>query len=132
MSFVNLLDVIYPVGSLYLSAQNTSPAKSIGGSWIQITDKFLRAGNDFNVGGVATHVHSLTSGIAALNIQGEGLFFKNVRAGFTANKYLTPTGSQNTNAINNGHGDAVALLGNSGSTSSLPPYQNIYVWYRVS
>lgn len=132
MSFINLLDVIYPVGSLYLSSQNTSPAESIGGSWTQITDRFLRAGNSFDIGGTATHVHSLTTGTVALNVQGGGLFFINKTASFTANKYLTPDGTQTTKSSNVSNGDGVAILGNSGSTSSLPPYQNIYVWYRVS
>lgn len=34
-NWVNLMDVIYPVGSIYLSASSTSPASIIGGSWAQ-------------------------------------------------------------------------------------------------
>lgn len=34
-NWVNLMDVIYPVGSIYLSASSTSPASIIGGSWTQ-------------------------------------------------------------------------------------------------
>lgn len=33
MAYVNLLDVIYPVGSLYCSYNSTSPATIIGGTW---------------------------------------------------------------------------------------------------
>lgn len=40
-SFVNLLDVLYPIGSIYMSMDSTSPASTIGGTWTQITDKFL-------------------------------------------------------------------------------------------
>ena len=37
MAFVNLLSVIYPVGAVYFSINNTSPASIVGGSWTQLT-----------------------------------------------------------------------------------------------
>lgn len=36
-NFVNLLDIIYPVNSIYITASGVSPATSIGGTWTQIT-----------------------------------------------------------------------------------------------
>lgn len=45
-SWMNLMDIIYPVGSIYLSASNASPANIIGGSWKQITEKFLFAAGE--------------------------------------------------------------------------------------
>ena len=32
-NFVNLMDVIYPVGSIYITTNAISPADSIGGTW---------------------------------------------------------------------------------------------------
>lgn len=37
-NFVNLLDIIYPVNSIYITASRVSPATSIGGTWTQIKD----------------------------------------------------------------------------------------------
>ena len=37
----DLLDTIYPVGSIYMSVNNTSPASFLGGTWEQIKDRFL-------------------------------------------------------------------------------------------
>lgn len=37
-NFVNLLDIIYPVNSIYITASTISPATSIGGTWTQIKD----------------------------------------------------------------------------------------------
>lgn len=37
-NFVNLLDIIYPVSSIYITASGVSPATSIGGTWTQIKD----------------------------------------------------------------------------------------------
>lgn len=42
-TWVNLLDVIYPAGSIYLSRSSTSPASTIGGSWTQIKGAVLAA-----------------------------------------------------------------------------------------
>lgn len=36
-NFVNLLDIIYPIHSMYITTSSTSPASSIGGTWTQIT-----------------------------------------------------------------------------------------------
>lgn len=47
-NFVNLLDIIYPVGSIYFSTSSTSPASSVGGTWIQIKDANIAAkGNKY-------------------------------------------------------------------------------------
>lgn len=35
-NFVNLLDIIYPVGSIYFSTSSVSPASSVGGTWTQL------------------------------------------------------------------------------------------------
>ena len=45
-NFVNLLDIIYPVGSMYFSVNNVSPASSVGGTWEQIKDAVLAASGD--------------------------------------------------------------------------------------
>lgn len=41
MSWINLLDVIYPVGAVYFSTLSTSPASTIGGTWTQLTGGLL-------------------------------------------------------------------------------------------
>ena len=58
--YVNgLIDLIYPVGSVYMSVNSTSPATLFGGTWEQIKDKFiLSAGDTYSAGatgGEATH-----------------------------------------------------------------------------
>lgn len=51
-NFVNLLDIIYPVGSIYFSTSSTSPASSIGGTWTKIENCLLAASGDtYNVAG---------------------------------------------------------------------------------
>ena len=58
-----LFNAIYPVGSIYMSVNSTSPATLFGGTWERLKDKFLlSAGDTYSAGatgGEATH--TLTS-----------------------------------------------------------------------
>lgn len=55
----DLFDLIYPVGSIYLSVNSTSPSSIFGGTWEQIKDTFLLGSGDTytagTTGGEATH-----------------------------------------------------------------------------
>ena len=69
-----LLNLVYPVGSIYWSSNNTNPGTLFGGTWTQIKDKFILAAGDSYTngatGGAATvtltvnnmpsHTHSFT------------------------------------------------------------------------
>ena len=58
-SATNLLPYVYPVGAIYWSRRDTSPASLFGGTWTQIQNRFLlTAGGSYAVnstGGEATH-----------------------------------------------------------------------------
>lgn len=47
----DLLDMIYPVGAIYMSTNNVSPSSFLGGTWEQIKDKFLLSAGDNYAGG---------------------------------------------------------------------------------
>lgn len=54
----SLVDIIYPVGSIYMSVNNVSPATLFGGTWQAISGRFLLAANNTyplgTTGGAAT------------------------------------------------------------------------------
>lgn len=58
-SLDDLIDIIYPVGSVYISVTSTNPQTLFGGEWTQIKDTFLLAcGNSYAngaTGGEANH-----------------------------------------------------------------------------
>ncbi|MGB9979361.1 phage baseplate protein [Methanobacterium sp.] len=58
----DIIDMIYPVGAVYISAVNTNPATLFGGTWVQIKDKFLLSAGDTHsagsTGGEETHILS--------------------------------------------------------------------------
>lgn len=43
MAWINILDVFFPVGSLYLSTSSISPSSKIGGTWTQVKGAVLAA-----------------------------------------------------------------------------------------
>ena len=55
----NIFDLIYPVGSIYMSVNSTSPETLFGGSWERITGKFLLSATDD--GSTGTDVQSTAS-----------------------------------------------------------------------
>lgn len=57
--FINILELVYPVGSFYLSNNSISPAESIGGTWTQIENAVLRGATSTGYTGADTH--SITS-----------------------------------------------------------------------
>lgn len=58
MAYINLGQVIYPIGAIYASANSTSPASLFGGSWTQITNAALRGAT--SVGYTGSDTHQLT------------------------------------------------------------------------
>lgn len=138
-TWVNLLDVIYPVGSMYFSFSPTTPASIIGGSWTQITGKFLYAGTSTTTGGSASHNHSLSSNGGALidTLGGAEATWFNIGSTATARSF-TPSFkraylSNEYNASTETAWHSVALEGFTDTNSSyLPPYQAVYCWHRIA
>ena len=49
ISKTDIVDLIYPVGSIYMSIESTSPAELFGGTWEQLEDRFLLgAGSEYS------------------------------------------------------------------------------------
>lgn len=40
-NFVNLLDIIYPIGSIYIATNDANPANIVGGIWVEQTNYFI-------------------------------------------------------------------------------------------
>lgn len=141
-----LLDLVYPVGSVYISFNNTSPEDFFGGTWTQLQDRFLLAASDtypagFN-GGEATHAltqnempsHTHTgktrrigkvctasnldqaSNVSKINVQGAEQGTGS--AGWQWASY------QWTDTPNN--------TGGGQAHNNMPPYIGVYMWRRTA
>lgn len=66
MAYVNLGQIIYPVGSIYMSYTNQTPSNLFGGTWAVITGRFLYCNNNNSTGGANSrtynfnHNHAMT------------------------------------------------------------------------
>lgn len=62
-NFVNLLDIVYPVGSIYITVNSISPADNVGGTWEKIENMFLKGAsstqNPSDIGGSENHYHKV-------------------------------------------------------------------------
>ncbi|MFR3608212.1 MAG: DUF859 family phage minor structural protein [Lachnospira eligens] len=152
-----LIDYIYPIGSIYLSVNSTSPSTLFGGSWTQLKDRFLLgAGSTYSsgaTGGAATHKLSVaempshahdTPFFNNMTNNGEmksdfiGVFGK----GVTASQALKDTGQTSTmemwwiNQTNTAEGNEWAYLtsakGSGSAHNNMPPYLVVYMWKRTA
>ena len=156
----NLLNNVYPVGSIYMSVNNTSPSTLFGGTWEQIKDTFLlSAGDTYNAGttgGEATHTLTIdetpshTHGSKTLT----GAWDSNgLTAVTSANHYGNTSGivSRNTRSIgcyydvadrqeiSNSYSrisiDATHehnSVGGNEAHNNMPPYLTVYMWKRTA
>lgn len=137
-----LVDTIYPVGSIYMSVNSTSPATLFGGTWTQLTDRFLlAAGSTYtagNTGGAATHV--LTEGelpaiSGTINFHGAGS--ATVMSGRSGNMQgLTArssfrSGGDATSGTTSYDG-ATFSFGGGNAHNNMPPYLVVYMWKRTA
>ena len=135
-----LLEQTYPVGSIYLSVDSTSPASLFGGTWERIKDRFLLGAGDTytagNTGGSATHYHNLDdSGYAKIfGYSSLGtLVYKEVN---TNGQYWTNNQKAQCSSVGSDTSKTdqygTALGGGTASASSLPPYLVVYMWKRTA
>lgn len=145
-----IVSKIYPVGAIYMSEKNTSPASLFGGSWSQIQERFLYAAAASgtyavgNVGGERTHT-LIPSELPPVRM----------KVGVHAGGYVGENGTVNS-FIRNGSTYGTESSRKTGDTSdrtpelyvnssllnsfeclnhphnNMPPYVCMYMWKRVS
>lgn len=139
----DLLDKIYPVGSIYMSANSTSPATLFGGTWQQLKDRFLiGAGSSYAngaTGGATSHNHTTAS--HALTIEempehGHGYTLayggNDPVKGFNYGNTYAGNFDDSSQYINNNGGGKAHSHGDTGSSSNMPPYLAVYMWKRTA
>ena len=128
----SIVDLIYPVGSIYMSASATNPTALFGGSWTQIKDSFLlSAGSTYSngeTGGAATHKH-----IAPIGYEASSKYFGTLNINGTTTSFSS-VGGYNTVERDAGGTDIPSGIGAyyTQTVSNMPPYLVVYVWKRIA
>ncbi len=151
MAYINLGQVIYPIGSIYMSYTSTSPTSLFSGNWAAITGKFLYCNNGTSIGGANSktynfnHNHTMT--LSKSRSTGTWDYILNqyeigYHAGDAAIQYevvLTSTSasmsvllSTNCNGPNVDMGGNTPLPLDNKTIDTMPAYQTVYCWRRTS
>lgn len=142
------LDKQYPVGSIYLSVNNTNPSELFGGTWERIKDKFLLASGDTysngSTGGEASvslkksemprhthtqnqHRHTMPYNWSTGSGSSSGYTYSSNRQITTIyTEYATPT-NQYTGGTGTSQSESDGAAHNN-----MPPYLAVYVWVRTA
>lgn len=125
-----LLNSIYPIGSIYMSVNSTNPENFIGGTWERIQDKFLLASGSLysagSTGGEATH---------KLTIDEMPKHTHSIKSGNKNNTWVAPNGVlayqyQETDALISN--EWTVATGGDQPHNNMPPYLAVYVWKRTA
>lgn len=127
----NLVELIYPVGAIFLSTSSTNPSTYLGGTWEQIKDVFLLGAGDTysasSTGGEATHTLT-TNEMPSHNHSTVYL------CSFSGGSVNTRTGyGYEEVALNkSSYGNTVSNTGGGQAHNNMPPYLTVYIWKRTA
>ena len=154
-SGTTLMDLFYPVGSIYTSMNSTDPSELFGGTWEQITDRFLYcADSSGTTGGSKTistsnlpsHTHTFTGTAATDSVQfrrtttgstistsSSSVFTAENNSGKTSSYSISAEENETTWDVLTFNYTPSGTLSNTGSGEEfLPPYITVYAWYRTA
>ena len=125
-----ILEAVYPIGSIYMSVNGTSPATLFGGTWEAIQGKFLLGayGNTYkagSTGGEATH--TLTT--REMPNHNHAVFYPNAGADDHSAPGNYPDGPSDSTYY--AVGSYTSSEGGGEAHNNMPPYLAVYIWKRT-
>ncbi len=114
---------LYPIGSIYMSVNNTNPSTLFGGTWEQIKDTFLLAcGNKYNNGD--------RGGEEKVKLDLPNYQYRVWNTDPENKEYNDLSGSWQPTGNFYGYGSVYTSNKNI-PHNNMPPYLAIYIWKRV-
>lgn len=140
------MNMIYPVGSIYMSVNNVSPSTLFGGTWEQIKDKFLLSCGDTyaagTTGGEATHTLTTNEMPLHTHVQNAHSHAQNYYTWYNNSsdydaRFASSTGGFYAIAGTNNYATAATTAvnqntGGSQAHNNMPPYLAVYMWKRTA
>lgn len=130
-----VLNAVFPVGSLYLSVNDTSPATLFGGTWEAMGGRFLLGADATypagSTGGEASH--TLTTNEMPRHTHTTAVEYNAGTSSIEAWSLLIKQGSWETPSTTVTNGSANnQFVGGSQPHNNLPPYLAVYIWKRTA
>ena len=133
--FARMLDLIHPVGSIYISMSSKDPSELFGGQWAKIEDRFLLAASNTykqgTVGGEARH--ALTTGempAHAHKITDTNLA-SGTELGIEWSQIFLANGTERSYSINTNRTLETVAVGGGQPHNNMPPYLAVHMWQRM-
>lgn len=122
-----IANTIYPVGSIYMSVNETNPQDIFGGTWEQIKDTFLLSAGD-------TYKAGLTGGEAEHTLTVDEMPRHNhpVRSDKTEGGDSAGVKFSWGTAYTSFDKNATDYIGGEQPHNNMPPYLTVYMWKRTS
>lgn len=126
-NIANISNKIYPIGSIYISTSQASPASIFGGTWEQLKDRFLLGCGDTytagGTGGEATHTlewneipkHTHPYRVGVDGGTDDGLI-----------RGISTVAGEHTNS------SVIHTYGSGKPHNNMPPYLAVYMWKRTA
>ena len=116
--------MVYPVGSIYISVNSTSPASLFGGTWEILNDVFLLAAGSYanagTFGGEAEHTLTVDE------MPAHSHSVPNMSGYDTGVEWVGQSGTAAPQTRN------TAINGGGAAHNNMPPYLAVYMWKRVA
>lgn len=128
-----LLNAVYPVGSIYISVSETSPNTLFGGTWERLKDRFLLAAGDSYAAGAAGGEAAHTLTVDEMPNHNHYLYVR----GFdnSSSKEAIVNASYNYTSAQSNAGQAELIISSTGGSAAhnnMPPYLAVYMWKRTA
>lgn len=147
--------IIYPVGSIYITTDTVDPAVRFGGTWEQLKQKFLIAADDESenyknqatggafsrnytpsgtVGGHALTVNEIPSHNHGVSIYGYSTASGYIEESGTGvlSDYVNDPVAGNTDNRGGGAAHNHGFTGTQSTIDTTPPYLAVYMWKRIA
>ena len=120
-----LVDLVYPVGSIYMSVNAVDPGTILGGTWEQIKDRFLLSAGDTYEGGATGGEATHTLSINEIPSHNHG-----IPHGYLG---LTPAelNVSYSDTMKTGTYQPTTSTGGNQPHNNMPPYLTVYMWKRT-
>jgi len=158
MTVTNLALAAYPVGSIYMSVNSTSPQDIFGGTWERLKDRFLLgAGDTYSNGAtggeaahtlqaseIPAHTHGQRAPTGSFNLRGGNNYDQTTSSDGIVSRTFVAWGGTHVSASNgntNPSGYTTIKVtathehdsvGGGGSHNNMPPYLAVYMWKRTA
>jgi hypothetical protein len=133
-----MFDLMYPIGSVYISVNNTNPQVLFGGTWVQVKDRFLLGCGDMysngKTGGEATHkltINELPKNSMRIP---HVAYYDDCSISGGGWKQSGRGQMEKEGAIQSVTNDGwhIMSIGNNEAHNNMPPYLAVYIWKRTA